>query len=92
MQNSDPGRPHPRAAPPTIDMTLAGEVLAPPSLWTRLARLWQGLPRGSVPLILVAVVTVAIGAVLVLGFLLLAIPAVLAAGLIALLFRGTRRL
>lgn len=77
--------------PKTIDMTLEGELLTPPSRWTRLLRLWQALPRGSVPLILAFLAVVTIGALLLVGFLLVAVPVALVLGLLAMLL-GPRRL
>ncbi len=81
----------PTHEPPTIEMTLAGEVIAPPSRWTRLLGLWRALPAGSVPLLLVAFGVVAVGAVLLLGFLLVIVPVVLLGAVLAFLFGGARR-
>ena len=74
----------------TIDVTLDGQVLAPPSLWTRLSRLWRALPRGSVPLLAVSVLAVLAAAVLVLGILLVAVPVLLVLALVSALGRGRR--
>ncbi len=82
-------------APPThvqktIDVTLDGEVLSPPSLWRKLARLWHVLPRGSVPALVVTVLVVAALAVLLLGLLLVAVPVLLILAIVSALLRGTR--
>ena len=76
--------------PKTIDVTLDGEVLAPPSLWSRLARLWQLLPRGSVPVLVVGVLLMAALAVLLLGALLVAVPILLVLAVVSTLLRGRR--
>lgn len=81
----------PRHVPKTIDVTLDGEILAPPSLWRKLARLWQALPRGSVPALVVAVLVVAALAVLLLGVLLVAVPVLLVLALVSALLRGGRQ-
>ncbi len=74
----------------TIDVTLDGEVLAPPSLWAKLGRLWHALPRGSVPLLVVSALTVTVIAVLLLGLLLVAVPVLLALAIVSALLRGRR--
>ncbi len=75
----------------TIDVTLDGEVLAPPSLWSKLARLWHVLPRGSVPVLVVTILVVAALAVLLLGVLLVAVPVLLVLAIISAVLRGGRR-
>ena len=74
----------------TIDVTLDGEVLGPPTLWSRLARLWRVLPRGSVPVLVVTILVVAALAVLLLGVLLVAIPVILVLAIVSALLRGRR--
>ena len=82
---------HRAPLPKTIDITLEGDVLAPPSLWRKLARLWRLLPRGSVPALVVAVLVVAVLAVVLLGVLLVAVPVLLAIAVVAALLRGARQ-
>ena len=83
--------PHPVPSPPTIEMTLEGEVLPAPTPWRRLAGLWRALPRGSVPLIGLGLLAALTFAVLLLGALLVAIPLLLLAALVSAFGRGPRR-
>ena len=82
-----PARP---PVPKTIDVTLDGEVLSPPSLWRKLAHLWHFLPRGSVPVLVVTVLAVAALVVLLLGVLVVAVPVLLALAVISALLRRRR--
>ena len=82
--------PHRAPEPTTIDITLDGAVLPPPTLWSRLAGLWRALPPGSLPLLAGGIVVALALAVLLLGVLLVAIPAVLILLLVSALF-GRRR-
>ena len=82
--------PHPAPEPKTIDITLDGAVLPPPTLWSRLAGLWRALPPGSLPLLAFGIVAALALAVLLLGMLLVAIPAFLILVLVSTLLRGRR--
>ncbi len=74
--------------PPTIDMTLEGDVIAPPSFWTRARAIWRVLPRGTVPALLVAIIVLATLAVFLVGILIVAVPAMIALALVTLLVRA----
>ena len=80
----DPTR---RDAPPTIDMTLDGDVLAPPSRWTVLRHFWQALPRGAVPALLLGMVAVLAGLVILFGLALLVLPVLLLLGAVGVVAR-----
>ena len=79
-----------RRPPPTIDMTLEGEVLdrRPWSThWTGFRGLRHGLGRGALPATLLLLVTVAFGAVLLLGVALVLLPPLLLVGAVAAVAR-----
>jgi hypothetical protein len=74
---------------PTIDMTLDGRVIAPPTFWTRAREIWRVLPRGSVPVILGGLVLLALAAIFVVGVLIVAVPVILALAVIGLIVRAS---
>ncbi len=74
--------------PPTIDMTLEGDVVAPPSFWTRALRIWRVLPRGTVPALFVAIIVLATMAVFLVDIMIVAVPVVIALALVTLLVRA----
>ena len=84
--NTTPPKPEPR----TIDVTLDGEVLSPPRLWSRLSGLWRALPPGSLPMIAFGLVAALALAVLLLGVLLVAVPILVVLLIVSALFRGRR--
>ena len=73
---------------PTIDMTLDGDVVAPPSFWARMRAIWRALPAGTVPSLMAAAIVLACVAVFLLGVLLLAIPLLVGLGILGLVLRA----
>ena len=79
----------PDRTPTTIDMTLEGDVLSPPSLWTRLRAIWRVLPPGAIPALIATVIVLACVAVFVVGVLLVAIPVMVALAILGLVIRAS---
>ncbi len=79
---------HDPRSPPTIDVTLEGDVVAPPSFWSKARALWRVLPRGAVPALLVFIILFAALAIVLVGVLIIAVPIIIAVALLALLFRA----
>ena len=79
-----------RRPPPTIDMTLEGEVLDRRA-WSGgrsgFGVLWQGPGRGVIPAALLLSAMVAFGIVLLLGVALILVPTLLLVGAVAVVAR-----
>ncbi len=74
---------------PTIDMTLEGEMLAPPTFWSRARAIWRVLPPGTIPALMVMLVLFMAAAIFLVGVLVVAVPVVLVLAIIGLLVRAS---
>ena len=72
-------------------MTLAGDVVEPPSAFARARAIWRALPPGTIPALLVAATAILLAAIFFIGVLLIALPALLVLTAVAVLARSVSR-